>query len=188
MKAFLPRAFIRHIHSHLKRGGLIVYPTEASFGIGALPFHPKGRRRVLHLKKRNAQKGLILIGATLNDFRGLILAKEQQNYQKQLQEAWPSNKTFLLAAKTTVPPALRGSGHKKIAVRISGYSPTRLLSKRLQTPLISTSANISGAKAIISIREAVLRYKNKALVVPYRIKGDKKPSEIWDLEKNIRLR
>ncbi|PZO91224.1 MAG: tRNA threonylcarbamoyladenosine biosynthesis protein RimN [Haemophilus parainfluenzae] len=188
MKAFLPHIFIRHISSHLKKGGVIVYPTEACFGIGALPFHPLGRRRVLRLKKRNAQKGFILIGASLSDFKGLVQAKAQQNYQKQLLNTWPSNKTLLLPAKTTVPAALRGSGHKKIALRISAYPPTRLLSKRLHTPLISTSANVSGAKAIKSIREAVLRYRNTALVIPYRIKGDKKPSEIWDPENDIRLR
>ncbi|OQX41590.1 MAG: tRNA threonylcarbamoyladenosine biosynthesis protein RimN, partial [Candidatus Sedimenticola endophacoides] len=53
-------------------GGLLAYPTEAVFGLGCDPLNPDAVRRLLALKQRPEQKGLILIGADFGQLRPFV--------------------------------------------------------------------------------------------------------------------
>src|SRR3989338_8893702 len=53
----------RRIAAHLKRGGLIAYPTESCYGLGCDPDNCKAVLRLLKLKQRPQRKGLILIAS-----------------------------------------------------------------------------------------------------------------------------
>jgi len=50
------------LKNHLKRGGLIAYPTESCYGLGCLPTHTKALKKLIRLKRRPQHKGMIVIG------------------------------------------------------------------------------------------------------------------------------
>ena len=56
----------------VRAGGVIAYPTEAVYGLGCDPFNPRAVLRLLQVKARALEKGLILIAATLDDFAPLL--------------------------------------------------------------------------------------------------------------------
>ena len=61
----LSASTLRKLQSHLKKGGLVAYPTESCYGIGCIPTLPKALNRLIHLKKRPQHKGMIVIGNQL---------------------------------------------------------------------------------------------------------------------------
>ncbi|MCV2509504.1 MAG: Sua5/YciO/YrdC/YwlC family protein, partial [Neisseriaceae bacterium] len=72
MNQRIPQKKIRQAKAHLRRGGIIAYATESCFGLGVLPNHPKAISRLIKLKKRAVNKGLIVIGDTIEQFSPLI--------------------------------------------------------------------------------------------------------------------
>ncbi|MBA2238725.1 MAG: Sua5/YciO/YrdC/YwlC family protein, partial [Lysobacter sp.] len=58
--------------SEIRRGGVVVYPTEAVWGLGCDPFREAAVMRLLAIKQREVDKGLILIAAAIEQFDGLL--------------------------------------------------------------------------------------------------------------------
>jgi selenocysteine lyase/cysteine desulfurase len=56
----------------IKSGGVIAYPTEAVFGFGCDPLNEKALQRIVSLKNRDSSKGLIVVGASFENFEPLI--------------------------------------------------------------------------------------------------------------------
>ena len=54
------------LKNHLRRGGLIAYPTESCYGLGCLPTHTKALKKLIRLKRRPQHKGIIVIGDKLD--------------------------------------------------------------------------------------------------------------------------
>lgn len=171
----------------LKRGGVLAYATESCFGLGGLPTHPKAIRQVIRLKKRNQNKGLIVVASDFSQLRSLVepLTKEQLDTVNQY---WPGPYTFLLKAKNRVLPYLRGFGNQKLAVRISAHPQTALLCKALGYALVSSSANIAKQHPCKNTRQAQQKFGKKALVIKGQIGVQHKPSTLIDLETGKVLR
>lgn len=83
----------RRLQAHLKKGGLVAYPTESCYGLGCVPTLPKALNQLIHLKKRPQHKGMIVIGHSLEQLQPL-LQRPSENIQTMLHEAWPAPKTF----------------------------------------------------------------------------------------------
>src|ERR1043165_9467474 len=88
----------RHIHNaviRLLNGGIIAYPTEGVWGLGCDPFDEAAVHRILTLKKRPVEKGLILIAAELDQVAALLtpLTSEQR---AMMLSTWPGPTTWLL--------------------------------------------------------------------------------------------
>jgi L-threonylcarbamoyladenylate synthase len=129
----------------LRRGELVVYPTEAVWGLGCDPFDAAALRRLLTLKQRPEAKGMILIGAGLDQFDGLIdLDLLPVTRRTAVLASWPGPNTWTVPCTPGVPPALRGE-HATLAVRISAHPDVIALCRAFGGPLVSTSANPSGA-------------------------------------------
>ena len=148
----LSAAAARGLRAHLRGGGLVAYPTESSYGLGCLPTHRRALRRLMQLKKRPQHKGLIAIG---NDLKQLepLLQRLPENQRRLAQSTWPAAVTFLFAAADSVPTLLRGRGREKLAVRVPAHDGARRLCALLGTPLVSTSCNRSGRRALRHQRE-----------------------------------
>ncbi|MCC5856092.1 MAG: Sua5/YciO/YrdC/YwlC family protein [Idiomarina sp.] len=128
--------------------GVIAYPTEAVFGLGCAPFDEVAVRRVLEIKQRPIEKGLILIAA---DYAQLLdyVDDSQIGQDKRFMvfSHWPGPVTLVLPAKASVPRYLRGD-HDSIAVRVTAFEPARQLCRALGTALVSTSANLAGEPSL----------------------------------------
>jgi L-threonylcarbamoyladenylate synthase len=128
----------------IRQGGVIAYPTEAVWGLGCDPFNPEAVERLLVLKRRPVEKGVILIASSIDHVSPLIdplTADEKQ----RLQATWPGPYTWLLPDPDEWIPSWIKGKHSEVAVRISNHPVARALCDALDGPIVSTSANPGGA-------------------------------------------
>lgn len=172
-------ANLRRAVAVLKRGGIIAYPTEAVYGLGCDPQNASAVRRLIAIKHRIAHKGLILVGASLAQFRPWLRTMNGEQ-QTRMLASWPGPITWLVPARPNVPRGLRGQ-HASLAVRVSAHATVRALCEAWDGPLVSTSANISGLPAARTVSE-VRRYFGRRVdyIVSGTLGGAAKPCEIRD--------
>ena len=166
----------RHIAAHLKRGGLIAYPTESCYGLGCDPRNRKAVLRLLKLKQRPQGKGLILIAgkyAQLAPYLKLLSPDEQKRLQRDGAQAI----TYLMPAKPSAPRWLRGV-HDTLAVRLTVHREAEVLCNALNMALVSTSANRSGAKPARTYAQCCRLFGKWVWVLPGKVGKCKKPSTI----------
>ena len=168
---------VLHAAEVLLRGGVIAYPTEGVFGLGCLPDDQQALRRLLNIKRRDAAKGLIVIAANAGQFEGWIDLPKGQS----LPEPDPDYPvTWIVPPGSKVSPMLRGQ-HASLAVRITSNPVAKALCLAAESPLVSTSANLSGKP---TARNRFVLHRQFASVVDYIVPGDcgpsSGPSEIRD--------
>lgn len=178
---------LRQAASILHAGGIIAYPTETVFGLGCDPLNPDGIVRLLALKQRPLEKGLILIGARLEHLRPYIDISDDKLLQK-LQTPTPHPTTWVVPARKHTPSWLTGQ-HDSIAVRITSNPIAAEICNRFNGAIVSTSANPAGlppARSALNVK----RYFDDKLdyLLHAVIKPDTKPSEIRDLISGKRFR
>jgi L-threonylcarbamoyladenylate synthase len=122
-------------------GGLVAYPTEAVYGLGCHPLDYAAVSRLLALKQRPMEKGLILISDTLEALYPFVGPLTDPSMQA-VRESWPGPATWLVPATEHVPRWLTGQ-HATLAVRVTNHPIAAALCRASGTPLVSTSANIS---------------------------------------------
>ena len=175
----------------VRRGGVIAYPTEAVFGLGCDPGNEAAVMRLLAIKQRTVDKGLILIAASYEQLLPWIapLAPEQLD---QVSAHWPGPVTFIVPAADNTPRWVRGS-HTGLAVRVSAHPGVCALCNACGQALISTSANLAGQPPI---REAEQFASGQGQRIAHAVDGivegstgqEAAPSRIVDLLSGERLR
>lgn len=171
----------------INKGGIIAYPTEAVYGLGCDPFNEITVLRLLALKQRTWQKGLILIAANYAQLTG-FLEPLSPELKKRVFATWPGAVTWLLPAKPSVPYFLRGKSNK-LAVRVTAYEPVQALCQQWGGALISTSANLNArpaAKTAFRVRCIFAQHLN--YILPGKVGSRQRPSEIRDALTNTILR
>jgi L-threonylcarbamoyladenylate synthase len=128
----------------LRSGGLVLHATEGVWGLACDPFDAEAVGRLLDLKGRSADKGLILIGASAECFAAELASIDEQA-RSVVQGAWPGPETWILPSER-FPYWITGD-HTGVAVRVPGHPQARALSRVFGGPLVSTSANPSGQPA-----------------------------------------
>lgn len=153
----------------LRGGGVIAYPTEGVFGLGCLPNELKAVQRILEIKHRDPSKGLILIAANPSQLEDWIDLSDDAC----LPDPDPGNPvTWIVPAADRVPPAVRGD-NAGIAIRITTNPVAQAICLSAQSPIVSTSANLSGQA--VAEDQASLRRQFGGLV-DYIVPGDCGPS------------
>jgi len=128
----------------LRRGGVIAYPTEAVWGLGCDPRDETAVMRLLALKQRPVEKGLILIAGALAQFDGLLDWQALPNDRAEAMFAtWPGPHTWIVPTTGRVPHWITGA-HDGVAARVSAHPQVIALCEAFGGPLVSTSANPSG--------------------------------------------
>lgn len=103
-------------------GGVIAYPTEAVWGLGCNPWDRQAVERILELKQRPVEKGVILVAASVDQIR-FLLDPLPPELQREAARHWPGPVTCLLPdVREQVPAWVRGQ-HRSIAV--PGQRPPR---------------------------------------------------------------
>lgn len=131
----------------LHRGAVLAYPTEAVWGVGCDPFDQAAVLRLLALKQREVDKGLILVAASIAQLDGLADwdALPAEN-AAAVRASWPGPNTWIVPATPRVPRWITGA-HDGVAMRVSAHPVVVALCDAFDGPLVSTSANIAGAPA-----------------------------------------
>jgi L-threonylcarbamoyladenylate synthase len=128
----------------LKRGGVLAYPTEAVWGLGCDPFDEAAVMRLLAIKQRPVDKGVILIAGTLDQFDDLLDWDALTAAQRDtVQASWPGPNTWIVPTTARVPRWITGH-HDGVAVRVSAHHDVIALCAAFGGALVSTSANLAG--------------------------------------------
>jgi len=128
----------------LKEGKLIAYPTESVFGLGCDPTNSNAVKDLIKLKKRNPDKGLILIASSFEQLNPYIDSIDS-NKAEDAKSTWPGPVTWLWPIKPNFPfSALLTGKHKTIAVRVSAHPVVVVLCNAFGGAIVSTSANVEG--------------------------------------------
>jgi L-threonylcarbamoyladenylate synthase len=129
----------------LHAGGVVAYPTEAVWGLGCDPFDEAAVLRLLALKQREVEKGLILVAADLQQFDGLLdWDTLPTDRAEAVYASWPGPHTWIVPASSRVPRWITGM-HDGVAARVSAHPQVIALCEAFGGPLVSTSANPAGA-------------------------------------------
>ncbi len=140
----IPSATLAGATHALKSGGVLAYPTEAVWGLGCDPNNEAAVMRLLAIKQRPADKGLILIAANLDQLRPYLdLPALPSERLAEVLATWPGPHTWVMPAHRDAPRWITGS-HDGIAVRITAHPVVVALCLAFGGPLVSTSANFAG--------------------------------------------
>lgn len=178
---------LRQTVAALRRGGVVAYPTEAVFGLGADPDDAVAVHRILAIKDRPVTKGLILIADGFQALRPYIGPLDAA-LTERLTGSWPAPLTWLAPAAADAPPWITG-GHERIAVRVPAHPLARALCRAWGGALVSTSANRRGREPLRTARAVRLKLGRELdAVLPGAVGDASRPSEIRDLRTNRVLR
>lgn len=131
----------------LQTGGVVAYPTEGVWGLGCDPQDHEAVLRLLAIKQRTMDKGLILIASHLDQLRPFLdIAAMPIDNLAAVLASWPGPHTWVMPASSDAPRWITGE-HQGIAVRISAHAPVIELCNAFGGALVSTSANLSGQPA-----------------------------------------
>lgn len=163
----------------LKNGKILLYPTEAVYGIGCNAFDEKAVYQLLTIKKRPVEKGLILLVHSWAQIEPLIIPITNEARQRVLQ-TWPGPVTWLFPKSTIAPKWITGDS-AFIAIRMSGHPIARDLC--INFPIVSTSANVTNQPAI---KDRVLLndfyFPDVAGIVEGELGGQENPTQIIEVE------
>jgi L-threonylcarbamoyladenylate synthase len=125
----------------LRRGGVVAYPTETFYGLGALASDGAAVERLVRVKGRPDGKPLPLLGA---DLAQLEAVAHLTPLARRLGERfWPGPLTLVVAARPGLHPAITGGG-ATVGVRITSGEVAAALALAAGGALVATSANLAG--------------------------------------------
>jgi L-threonylcarbamoyladenylate synthase len=173
------------IRQELQQGKVIVYPTEAVYGLGCDAFNRTAVERILRLKGRSIQKGVILLIANWDQLNELTLPISKTLIE-QVKLTWPGPVTWIFPKNPSIPEWLTG-GRDSIAIRMSAHSIARELA--LQGPIVSTSANISSGPPARTVAEINSQFPTGIdILVEGNLGDESTPSAIYDVLSGKKLR
>ncbi len=125
----------------IRKNGIVIYPTETVYGIGANIFSDDSLLKLFAIKKRDPDKP---VSAAVCDFRmmeDLVYTRKEE--QQFINHFLPGPVTVILRKKDRVPDLLT-SGSDLVGIRYPAHETTIELIRHSGVPITSTSANISG--------------------------------------------
>jgi L-threonylcarbamoyladenylate synthase len=126
----------------LREGGLVAYPTETFYGLGARARDAAAVARLARVKGRPDGKPLPLLAADRAQVESV--AELSGAAERLAARLWPGPLTLVLPARPGLPEEIT-AGTGTVAVRVPGSATARALARAVGEPIVSTSANLSGA-------------------------------------------
>jgi L-threonylcarbamoyladenylate synthase len=147
LKAFLSMdtGYIQQIQEAatvLKKGGIIAFPTDTVYGLGAPANNPAGVRRIFEVKQRPLTQPLPLLLGNIGQADEAAI-HIPDTARRLMNVFWPGALTIVLKKAAWIPSIIT-AGSDTIAVRVPDYALTLALIKSVGMPLVGTSANLSG--------------------------------------------
>ena len=164
----------------IRAGGVIAYPTDTFYGLGADPGNPRAVRRLFEIKGRQADQPVLLLipdAAAVRDWAAEVTACADD----LMRRFWPGPLTLVFKAQPAVMPELTG-GTGGIGLRVPGAIITRDLVRFLGSALTGTSANISGGPSPRTATEAAASIGDLVdLILDGGMTAGGKPSTVVDV-------
>lgn len=144
----------------LKRGGVIIYPTDTLYGLGANGLDEEAILKVYKIKKQDRNKPISVIVKDMKMARKIACIDSK--VEKILSEIWPGPITIVLRKKDIIPYVLTGDG-ETIAMRIPKNDFVSALINKLDFPITATSANISRENNLLNPNEIIKKFSHSEL-------------------------
>lgn len=142
----------------IREGGLVVFPTETVYGLGADAFSSEACLRIYEVKKRPADNPLIVHISRVSMLNEVAQGVSDE-LMRRLEMVWPGPVTILFRKKDTLPDVVTG-GTGLVAVRMPANRLALMLIDRSGTPIAAPSANISTRPSITDSRHAIQELKD----------------------------
>jgi L-threonylcarbamoyladenylate synthase len=126
----------------LRAGGLVAFPTETFYGLGAAALDPAAARRVFEVKGRPASMPLLVLVDSLRMVER-VAVDVPTRARELMDRYWPGALTLVLRAAPGVPDAIT-AGTGTVGVRLPGHAVARALVGALGAPVTAPSANATG--------------------------------------------
>lgn len=149
------KKIINHAVKVLNQGGVVMYPTDTAYGLAADIESRQGIEKIFKIKGRMKHQTLPLIVGSLSMANRYV--KWTLIGKKLAQKFWPGPLTLVLETRNLNLVSQRAGRHivhnGKIAIRVPDNKIAQMMSQKLDQPITSTSANISGYHECYSVAE-----------------------------------
>jgi L-threonylcarbamoyladenylate synthase len=153
--------------SILKQGGVVAFPTDTVYGLGAGIGIDSAAEKVYRIKGRPRRMALPLLLADLVQL-GEVASSIPASAHLLAERFWPGPLTLVLLKSDSVSDIVSG-GNRTIAVRIPAHPIPTALARGVGTAIIGTSANLSGQPSALTAEEARAQLRTKVDLI---IEGD----------------
>ena len=162
---------IRRALEVLSAGGLVAFPTDTVYGVGALAFDGKAIESIYAAKDRPIEKAIPVLISDSADLEkvGIDIPETAWTFASHF---WPGPLTILVPKRASLPEAV--SATSTVGVRVPDHDVARAL-LRAAGPMAVTSANISGGQSPVSAEEV---YEQLAGRIPLIIDGGRTPGGV----------
>jgi L-threonylcarbamoyladenylate synthase len=164
----------------IKAGGVIAYPTDTFYGLGADPRNPRAVSNVFEIKGRVADQPILLLlhdRSEVDEWTSEITPTAE----RLMARFWPGPLTLVFTARPDIVPALTG-GTGTIGLRVPGNDLTRALLGQTGRALTGTSANRSGASSPRTLDEVMRDLGDRIdLVLDGGVLAADRPSTVVDV-------
>lgn len=150
----------------LKRGGIILYPTDTIWGIGCDATNADAVKKIYELKKREDNKAMLVLLDGVNNLDRYV--RDVPDIAYDLLEAAVTPLTVIYDNGYNLAPNLLGDNNS-VGIRITQETFSQALCRRFRRPIVSTSANISGKPSAMTFSEISEEIKKGVdYIVTYR--------------------
>lgn len=143
----------------MKAGGVIAFPTDTVYGLGAEAFNEQAIERIYEIKGRPRQLPFPLLLANANQVVDVAESVPEVAWLL-MKHFWPGGLTLVLAKGIRLPDYLTRGG-ATIAVRVPNHPVPLALIRSLGVPIIGTSANVSGQPSALTAQEVEFQLREK---------------------------
>lgn len=162
---------IPHAYEILQKGGLVAFPTDTVYGVGALAFDGKAVESIYAAKDRPPEKAIPILIGDPEDLEkvGIDIPDAAR---KLAARFWPGPLTILVPKRLDLPSAV--SATATVGVRVPDHKVAQAL-LRVAGPMAVTSANISGAQSPVTAQEVYEQLGGRIALI---IDGGKTPGGV----------
>lgn len=171
------RGAMARIARVLLTGGVVAYPSDTVYGLGAIISSKKAAEKIRYIKNRSYDKPFSIL------VRNLGMAAQYSYITPEIQAYLPGSYTVLVAKKPLVKEWVSGSD--VVGIRWPNFWFTQELMHNMVEPIITTSANLSGYPPTYSVQELLRQLGSRAqlidLIVDAGVLLRRRPSTIINL-------
>jgi tRNA threonylcarbamoyl adenosine modification protein (Sua5/YciO/YrdC/YwlC family) len=123
----------------LRRGGVVIIPTDTLYGLSATLTSDAGYKRILDIKECDGDRNFLLLASSI-DMVDRFICSWGCASKEQLADIWPAPLTGIFPSGSNCP----SWAGESIAFRVPDYDPVRRVIEKVGEPILSTSVNAKG--------------------------------------------
>jgi L-threonylcarbamoyladenylate synthase len=154
---------IRYAAEVIRSGGLVAFPTETVYGLGADAYSEEAVKKIYLVKGRPADNPVIVHICEVSQLE-CVATKIPEDAYKLIKRMWPGPLTLILPKNPTLPSIVT-SGLESVAVRMPAHPVASQLIRAAETPIAAPSANLSGKPSPTRGEHVVQDFRSKIEVI-----------------------